>query len=719
MQAVTRAGAWCNGEVGYVVWDMEQALQDCLGFMVTRVHETGPDAGARRVLPTWLAFSDQSNPGWHAQDSSVWPIQAFQWRDLTLRRSRSTTSVRPIDFAVHYEIVPVGPAGPGRTAIPPSPTAAYLGADGTPNYQGNQRPLFAIGEPTVTNTIQVTHDYGAASVAFTNGILSTQNLVHQLHSVQLAPPAAVLADAHAAEPATRAAAVTQRNDHLLTTLRTQIADPNSPIRAYLDGDVFAFVTRLLNRAQTDGGTVHLALYELTDAPLVELLEQAVSAGTAQVILTTAGSVNPNPKGTAPDQRQPTAWDTENDAARARLHAADTFDPPHVVDRMFNTTARIGHNKFAVYRGPDGSPVAVMTGSTNWTPTGLCTQSNNTLLIEDAALAADYWLYWQGLRDDAQPARVPLTVTAHGKPVSGAQPNNAKQGSALRVADATALPYRDLSDGSAAQLWRSPNTGKSAVPAKNPGRPPDLEEIYSLMDNAKDAVLFLTFMPGVAGVNNIIGEAAAIAAGTDKLVLGAISAPAAMPHQDGPDDAPTTYVDERGVTRKLPAPAIWWPGGEQSRVVMIRAAAVKVPFGNFVPELLSAGNAIIHDKIIVIDPCDPQGCAVITGSHNLGYKASYCNDDNLVIVRGNRELALAYAVHVLDLYEHYLFRARLEQNLRDKLASGAIHSVADATASGDPQGLLHLDDSWQTAHFTTDRTSSAWAYLLNHAAQPIG
>ena len=45
----------------------------------------------------------------------------------------------------------------------------------------------------------------------------------------------------------------------------------------------------------------------------------------------------------------------------------------------------------------------MSGSTNWTPTGLCTQSNNTVLIEDSALAQDYWQYWKDLRADEQPA----------------------------------------------------------------------------------------------------------------------------------------------------------------------------------------------------------------------------------------------------------------------------------------------------------------------------
>jgi phosphatidylserine/phosphatidylglycerophosphate/cardiolipin synthase-like enzyme len=48
--------------------------------------------------------------------------------------------------------------------------------------------------------------------------------------------------------------------------------------------------------------------------------------------------------------------------------------------------------------------------------------------------------------------------------------------------------------------------------------------------------------------------------------------------------------------------------------------------------------------------------VAAGSHNLGFKASYENDANLMIFRGNQALAQAYAVHALDVYDHYRFRA---------------------------------------------------------------
>ena len=44
--------------------------------------------------------------------------------------------------------------------------------------------------------------------------------------------------------------------------------------------------------------------------------------------------------------------------------------------------------FAVYV-EDDKPIAVMTGSTNWTETGLCTQSNNCTLSDNENIAADY------------------------------------------------------------------------------------------------------------------------------------------------------------------------------------------------------------------------------------------------------------------------------------------------------------------------------------------
>ncbi len=98
-------------------------------------------------------------------------------------------------------------------------------------------------------------------------------------------------------------------------------------------------------------------------------------------------------------------------------------------------------------------------------------------------------------------------------------------------------------------------------------------------------------------------------------------------------------------------------------MMVRASAIRDLIGDFQRELLTAGTAIIHDKVVVIDPLSETDCVVITGSHNLGFKASYANDENMLIIKGAPQLAAAYAVHVLDVQDHYRYRAVLEERRR--------------------------------------------------------
>ncbi len=83
-------------------------------------------------------------------------------------------------------------------------------------------------------------------------------------------------------------------------------------------------------------------------------------------------------------------------------------------------------------------------------------------------------------------------------------------------------------------------------------------------------------------------------------------------------------------------------------------------------------------MLVIDPL-ADDCTVVLGSHNLGYKASYCNDENMVIVEGDRALAEAYAVHILDVYDHYRFRAVQAELARQHKKGWS--------------GFLDTDDGW--------------------------
>jgi len=104
------------------------------------------------------------------------------------------------------------------------------------------------------------------------------------------------------------------------------------------------------------------------------------------------------------------------------------------------------------------------------------------------------------------------------------------------------------------------------------------------------------------------------------------------------------------------------------------------------ELAKLGHAVIHDKILVVDPFSDD-CIVITGSHNLGYKASYSNDENLCIIRGNRPIAQAYTTHVLDIVNHYNWRNKLvEQKKQGKNYKKAYYDLDES-------------DDWQNKYFS--------------------
>jgi phosphatidylserine/phosphatidylglycerophosphate/cardiolipin synthase-like enzyme len=710
MAKVVDARAFCNNEVAYLAWKTDGKINDCLGFMITRINL---DTGERRLLPAWVAFDTQSNPKWEEQDTSVWPIQKFSWRDLTLRRSRNTLQIRA-PFRAKYEIVPVGPAAPGRVAVPPSPTAQ------PGKYKGDPIPLFVCGEAGETNAFTVTDNFGDVSAFFNNGILSTQNLRKQLETPDGKAPTKPQIDAH-------------------------IQKTGDPIRTFLSGDVLPALKSMFARAEKEDGTLHLALYELDDPELVELLVQ--NQARLNIILSTAGSktvaagktgslaaaakavvkrskvvkeakkkksaakktkkaskaqkakaskktVKKAAKaanGAAAKPKKITIWDITNSDAREKLSA---LMGARFQNRMFNNSAHIGHNKFAVLLDKTGKPTAVWSGSTNWTPTGLCAQSNNTIVVESEDVAQAYFEYWTRLHADELPEPDPLSA-----------PLGSDQGPELRKANAKPSPAKLDNGKPEVELWYSPNTPKTGTP-KTRTVPPDLEFVFSLMKRAKDAIFFLVFNPGRTDpegedVNTVVSAGIDFGRLDPKLtVFGAISDPTALPgFVAPPKDAPQ---DKNAP--KIPNAAIFSPSGVPN-VLMIRAAAINDLISDFQREILSAGHAIIHDKIVVIDPMSETDCVVITGSHNLGFKASYANDENMLILRGNRALALAYTVHVLDVYDHYKFRAALEQQARDAMLKG---NPKPKKPTG--KGFLQTTDKWQDPYIAGEKGKEL-AYFL--------
>jgi phosphatidylserine/phosphatidylglycerophosphate/cardiolipin synthase-like enzyme len=175
-----------------------------------------------------------------------------------------------------------------------------------------------------------------------------------------------------------------------------------------------------------------------------------------------------------------------------------------------------------------------------------------------------------------------------------------------------------------------------------------------------------FTPGSAGLHVLAGKRSNE---PGMYVRGVVST---VGNQKG--DSDKNYVDVRLVGRGAPKATDRYTVVQPQGAEELGSWIAEVTRGNFLSQI---GHAIVHSKVLVIDPLDAN-CAVATGSHNFSTPASKRNDENLVIVRGQRALAEAYAVNVMSVYQHYRFRSYV----RETLARGK-----------KPWSYLDLDDKW--------------------------
>lgn len=444
---------------------------------------------------------------------------------------------------------------------------------------------------------------------------------------------------------------TQATAHVLTDgspagsmvdeLKAHIVKPGDPLRLDLAGQMIEALTTLSDEA-ANGGEVFCALYEFQDPEVIDHL--AKLKGNANVILS-------NMPGTVDGKK------TNDTYADQRQQIRDAG--ANVIGR-FMPSNHIGHNKFQVL--DNGGPQAVLFGSTNWTSNALCAQTNNSIIARSPTLAAAYKEYWNSLKSDTEP------------PSEGGK---AQQSSEFRDANAETRPTITLEDGSGTvDLWFSPNTPKARGKARgqNENVPPDLTEVFDIIAKAQQAILFLAFEPGSPSIVEAI--AAALKAKPSLFVRGAVTASQAA-------GSFYTAINGGGTDGKPPKRQKGDPPlPEDYRVIRAQGVSRGDAFGQWEAELNQAGHAVIHDKIVVVDPFS-DNCVVVTGSHNLGYTASYNNDENMAIIRSHRAIAEAYAAHCLDVYDHYAWRYWLNEN-KDK----AWHFLA-------------ADDSWQDGYFSAD------------------
>ncbi|GGA38649.1 hypothetical protein GCM10010981_29870 [Dyella nitratireducens] len=305
----------------------------------------------------------------------------------------------------------------------------------------------------------------------------------------------------------------------------------------------------------------------------------------------------------------------------------------VYDRLV-TSPHFAHNKFVVFCDKHQQPVRVWTGSTNWTVTGLCTQVNNGILVESPELANAYLARWQALVQ-AKNAYPPSLAQ------QGSTPAHATVGASKAPTTAWNVPCEKLVD---------------------------LADARRLIQGARQGVLFLFFNPGKKGtlLNDIL------ALNQDNLYIHGV-----VNQDPGGKKAPLLTLHEHG--DKIDAdPEATLPTNINQ---YLSPWFDKDPPGPMV---------MIHSKVVVVDPFGSHP-VVMTGSHNMGPKASQENDDNLLIIENAPGLAQEYAVNIMGVFDHYKFRQQHH-----------VSATAAKAKSGSPKaskwGGLQSDPSWQDAYF---------------------
>lgn len=288
---------------------------------------------------------------------------------------------------------------------------------------------------------------------------------------------------------------------------------------------------------------------------------------------------------------------------------------------------IAHNKFMVLL-KNGKPREVWTGSTNITEGGIFGHSNVGHIIRDPKVAAAYLAYWTELAEDPTAKDLSKWADQHSP-----------------------LPVNFSKPGITPVF--SPRGSETAL------------EVYSAaMDEAKEGV----FLTAAFGINPLFQAVLA----EDKPYLRYLL----LEREDKRDPAkPNVALYQRDRENMVAV------GAYLDDTVLEKWIRQK-----FNEEELTGLNThvrYIHTKYMLLDPLSKMPI-VITGSANFSKASTRNNDENMVIIRGDKRVADIYLGEFMRLFSHYRFRWFAQRA---------------ATTAAVPQRLyLRDDNSWTKSYY---------------------
>jgi len=293
---------------------------------------------------------------------------------------------------------------------------------------------------------------------------------------------------------------------------------------------------------------------------------------------------------------------------------------------------ISHNKFIV-KLENGQPKSLWTGGTNFSDGGIFGHSNVAHVVEVPAIAALYLAYWEELAQD------PTNATLRNE-----------------VEQITSIPPIPVPVNTSVLF--SPRHGLDAL------------NFYGQLAMTAKHGLFMTF---AFGLHQIFKDVYKNSTAPFRLAL---LEKTTRPMEDGPEKE----LEEKAIQilRNLP-----------ENVFAVGDFIATNEFDGWVKEKLTGLNSnvrYVHNKFMLIDPMsnDP---IVVAGSANFSEASTEDNDENMIIVRGNKRVADIYLGEFMRLFTHHSFRESLKWRRPDE-----------------PPKPLRTDDWWKDSFGNTPRSS---------------
>jgi phosphatidylserine/phosphatidylglycerophosphate/cardiolipin synthase-like enzyme len=374
-------------------------------------------------------------------------------------------------------------------------------------------------------------------------------------------------------------------------------DPDDEHTKWLSRGLLEACLKFINETKKKQ-KLRVAAYEFTYKPILAALRAAIKRGVNVKIVYEAGK-----KSGKPDA-------LETDAAKANKNAVKPHKFPKGTLIKRTRRRKIPHNKFIVRLTPGGKPLAVWTGSTNFTESGFLGQSNVGHRVDDANVAKQYLDYWELLS----------TNPAHDDCVEGCM-------------ELTPDPVE-------------PAAGKSMATVFSPRADKKMMDWYAArIDEAKNTVMF------TAAFSVDTKLAGVLAKDRDFLRFILMEKPPTKKTQvELKDDRDLViaygnvlgqkYIEnkkgERTLRRDIPDFRLdeWFVKEEHFR---------------------KSGHVFfVHLKVLVVDPLT-KSPLVCSGSANFSVPSLKDNDENMLLISGNTRVADIYMTEFDRLLRHFYFR----------------------------------------------------------------